>query len=675
MSIPKQNPKVGEGGSGIGDETGQRYLPPIVIAPDSVPETLISSLNALLRVASAAEDVAPVVDDRAASNERRVVSVSIANEEIASEVDPALFEEQRLSDRTAQYRAKGVSLVQQVLTGANLPCDLPEGIGASEDTRQTPTSASGAKEAVVFEPIGDAHGIGDRSLGDRSLGEPVEGRKLVQGGELDALLNPEPSVALDCLEQLEIAELTLDELLKQEDAPKLVASAVDELIAEKVSGDCETLGDLLAGDLLAGATPEAAAAGVSPSSPLDFDDLYLRISGTRNRVEATARMVEWFAKSLPGTSVRCGLGSSRLRRFFDARLGWLGSESSLQRSMAGQWRAQLLDGAKSEGVPGHAMIRLSREGRSQLALLTLEGDAVTESVFVALQIHERALAAVFWGRPRLALPEWSETRGRPRIAMFVAALMVVLLLVCPVPYPAACTVRVEPVDARVISSPFEATLESVEIEPGDQVEEGQLLVVLDGRPLRLEQQGIDAEIQQAAKQQDVAMAAGRIAEGQLAGLKVQQLQRRRDLLQRRLGQLNITSPISGIVVTGDLRRSIGAPLETGQVLFEIAPLDRVLLEIEIPEREIGLVNEDSPVQLRVESARTGNVTSMLTRIYPSAQLREDQSVFVAPIEMDNEGGHYRPGMRGKATVFGPVRPWAWRHIRGLVEQIAWLARW
>ena len=670
MSIPKQNPKVGEGGSGVGDDTGQMYQSPIVVAPASVPETLISSLNALLRITSAAEAAAPVVDDDAASTERRVISVSIANEETASEVDPALFEEQRLSDRAAQYRAKGVSLVQQVLTGANLPCDLPEGMGLSEDIRQTPTSASDADEAVVFEPIGDAH-----DTGDRSSGEPVEGRELMQGGELDALLNPEQSVAYDCLERLEIAELSLDELLKQEDAPKLVASAVDELIAEKVSGDFETLGDLLAGDSLAGSVPEAAPAVVPPSSQLDFDDLYLKISGTRNRVEATARMVEWFAKSLPGASVRCGLGSSRLRRFFDARLGWLGSESSLQRSMAGQWRAQLLDGAKSEGMPGRAMIRLSREGRNQLALLTLEGDAVTESVFGALQIHERALAAVFWGRPRLALPEWSETRGRPRIAMFVAALMVVLLLVCPVPYPAACTVRVEPVDARVISSPFEATLESVEIEPGDQVEEGQLLVVLDGRPLRLEQQGIDSEIQQAAKQQDVAMAAGRIAEGQLAGLKVQQLQRRRDLLQRRLGQLNITSPISGIVVTGDLRRSIGAPLETGQVLFEIAPLDRVLLEIEIPEREIGLVNEDSPVQLRVESARTGNVTSMHSNIYRSAQLREDQSVFVAPIEMDNEGGHYRPGMRGKATVFGPVRPWAWRHIRGLVEQIAWLARW
>lgn len=669
MSNPKQNLKVGEGGPGVGDDTRQLYQPPIVVAPASVPESLISSLNALIRVTSGAEPPPPV-DVNDASAARRVISVSIANEENLPEVDPALFDDQRiyddqrLNDRAAQYRAKGVSLVQQVLTGANLPSDLSNDADLSEHGFNALASPSDADEAVVFEPIGDEH-----ATGDRSLGEPVK------GAELDSLLNPQQPVAFNCLEQLELAELSLDELLKQDDAPKLVASAVDELIAEKVSVDYDATGDSLAGDSRSDATPGAAPVAVPPSSPFDFDDLYTRISGTRNRVDATARMTEWFAKALPGTSVRCGLGSSRLRRFFDARLGWLGSESSLQRAMAGQWRAQLLDGAKSEGMPGRATIRLSREGRNQLALLTLEGDAVTESVFVVLQNHEKALAAVFWGRPRLALPEWSETRGRPRIAMFVAGLMVVLLLVCPVPYPAACTVRVEPVGARVISSPFEATLESVEVEPGEQVEEGQLLVVLDGRPLRLEQQGIDAEIQQASKQQDVAMAAGRIAEGQLAGLKVQQLQRRRDLLQRRLGQLNITSPISGIVVTGDLRRSIGAPLETGQVLFEVAPLDRVLLEIEIPEREIGLVNEDSPVQLRVESARTGNVTSILTKIYPAAQLREDQSVFVAPIEMENEGGHYRPGMRGKATVFGPVRPWAWRHIRGLVEQIAWLARW
>ena len=68
----------------------------------------------------------------------------------------------------------------------------------------------------------------------------------------------------------------------------------------------------------------------------------------------------------------------------------------------------------------------------------------------------------------------------------------------------------------------------------------------------------------------------------------------------------------------------------------------------------------------------GTVDTALTEIYPSAQLREDQSVYVAPVEIDNQGREYRPGMRGKATVYGPIRPWAWSYLRGAFEQAAWL---
>ena len=233
-------------------------------------------------------------------------------------------------------------------------------------------------------------------------------------------------------------------------------------------------------------------------------------------------------------------------------------------------------------------------------------------------------------------------------------------------------VRVEPINSRSISAPFEATIETVLVEPGSNVTQGQPLVTLDGRPLRLEQQSIDAEIQQTAKMRDVAMAAGKIAEGQLALLKGQQLSRQRMLLQRRLEQLVIASPIDGVIVSGDLRRSIGAPLETGQVLFEIASLDRVMVEVEIPEREICMVMDDSTLQLRVDSSRAGTVDTALRQIYPAAQLRDDQSVFIAPLELDNRTHLYRPGMKGKATVYGPVRPWAWTHVRGVFDQVSWL---
>ena len=403
-----------------------------------------------------------------------------------------------------------------------------------------------------------------------------------------------------------------------------------------------------------------------------FDSLYLAMTDGRNRWDATSRMVEWFAKQFPGANVRCGVGGQRLSRFFDARLGWLGAESNLQRELAAQWKQLAADTTESQFAGTQITLLLRRTGQGKTAVLCFSGECVTAALFDSLKKHERVMGAILWGRPVIALPMWSMTSGRSRLSIMSAGLMLMLLFLFPVPYRAACTVRVEPVGARAVSAPFEATLETVLVEPGDEVRQGQPLVQLDGRPLRLEQQSIDAEIQQATKQQDVAIAAGRIADSQQAQLKCQQLQRQSELIQRRLSQLTVTSPIDGVLVVGDLRRSIGATLEIGQVMFEVASLDRVILEIEIPEREIGLVADDSAAQVRVDAARMGTVAAGLSQIYPSAQLRDDQSVFIAPIEVDNQDRHYRPGMRGKATVYGPIRPWAWSHLRRVFEQATWL---
>ncbi len=100
-----------------------------------------------------------------------------------------------------------------------------------------------------------------------------------------------------------------------------------------------------------------------------------------------------------------------------------------------------------------------------------------------------------------------------------------------------------------------------------------------------------------------------------------------------------------MVVAGDLRKAIGTPMELGKVLLEIAPLDRVMVELQIPEYEIGYVRPTDTVQLRVDSARVGTVDSNLKKIYPSAQIRDDESVFIAPIELDNLERMYRPGMK------------------------------
>ena len=166
------------------------------------------------------------------------------------------------------------------------------------------------------------------------------------------------------------------------------------------------------------------------------------------------------------------------------------------------------------------------------------------------------------------------------------ACLCCLVLCLPLKYRVGCDCQIQPVVRRFVAAPYDGKLEKTLVEPGDEVSENQLLAQLDGRELRWELAGLEAELNRAEKSRDAAMAIDEMAEAQQAGLEVERTQLKMQLLQNRLENLEVRSPLAGIVISGDLKKTEGAPLSVGQVMFEVSPLDRMIVEVEIPEREI-----------------------------------------------------------------------------------------
>lgn len=409
-------------------------------------------------------------------------------------------------------------------------------------------------------------------------------------------------------------------------------------------------------------------------SPLDDDSLRnLMCAAARcdTRDDSLAELARTLAEILPGTAVRTAVGGGRLAKFFDSRLGWLGTESELFNRLAGRWQS-LIAGPTSNLHEHNLILRLSKQDSAKHALVWLSGREVDGLVQQRLTPWIDPLAAIIWGRPRWSPSKVLRQAGGYRRVILAAAVLVTAIAAMPYPYRVACTVTVDALAPRVVSSPFEATIQDVHVHPGDLVRRGQTLVRLDGRPLRLERESLASEIQQTVKQKDIAMAAGRVADAQLSALRVQQLTRQIELIDRRLGQLAVTSPIDGIIVTGDLRRAVGTPFEIGKVMMEIAPLERLLVEIEIPEYEISMIRAGSPARVRIDAAGMPTLDCEVTEIRPAADLRNEQVVFVAPLEIANTTAALRPGMTGKATLYGPRRPLIWPYLRKIVDQLTWL---
>lgn len=410
------------------------------------------------------------------------------------------------------------------------------------------------------------------------------------------------------------------------------------------------------------------------------------VANAKTRTNAVVALVKSAAGYFPNSNVRCGIGTTRLRRFYDSRLGWLTPASELFQHASESWDEDLSTVPTRPEYPGLTTSQRQPESSDRIRLniddevglgrcvLWVENGALTVNDRVWLRRTLPSLRAILWQRNASLINQFTRkttaSRMETRIYAWLVTFILILLSLWPVSYRVRCTTVVRPKLSRIVAAPFDATLEATHVQPGDAVKAGDVLLTLDGRPLRLELETIEAQIAQVAKEYDMAMVAGRVAESQQAKLRMRELNRQRELLVSRLRRLSVTSPIDGIIVHGDLNRSIGAPLETGQAVLEVAPLDQMIVELEIPEYEIGYVDNGTTARVRLTAAND-EIQRPIDVVYPSAELRDDQNVFVAHLIVDNADGVLRPGMRGDAIVYGPVRPWLWSLARTGWEKTLW----
>ena len=223
--------------------------------------------------------------------------------------------------------------------------------------------------------------------------------------------------------------------------------------------------------------------------------------------------------------------------------------------------------------------------------------------------------------------------------------------------------RLEGEVQRVIAAPYRGFIGTAEVRPGDVVREGQVLCTLDDRDLRLEQSKLRSEREQLLVEHRRSMAEGEAAATRVVSKKMGQTEAQLALLKEQLERARITAPFAGLVLNGDLSQSLGAPVETGQILFAIAPLDTYRLILKVDEKDIGYL----------QVGQKGDV--ILTAI-PEAR-HPFEVVAVTPVSVTEEGGNFfrvearlervserlRPGMEGfaKVEVGRAHLIWIWTH--------------
>ena len=110
------------------------------------------------------------------------------------------------------------------------------------------------------------------------------------------------------------------------------------------------------------------------------------------------------------------------------------------------------------------------------------------------------------------------------------------------------------------------------------------------------------------------------------------------------------SSFDGVVVSGDLTQSLNAPVERGQVLFEVAPLADYRVVVQVDERDIAAVEEQQRGQLLLSAWPSDVLEFTVMKIVPVSVARDGRNYFSVEGTLDRVPERLRPGMEGVGKI-------------------------
>ena len=111
------------------------------------------------------------------------------------------------------------------------------------------------------------------------------------------------------------------------------------------------------------------------------------------------------------------------------------------------------------------------------------------------------------------------------------------------------------------------------------------------------------------------------------------------------------------------------------MLFEIAPLDAMLVEVDVPDRDFSRVRAGLPVSFRLEAFSGWSGEGKIERLHPQSEQRDGANVFVGEAPVAAGAPELRPGMRGRAAIESDRRPLIWiighRFVEWMQTTLLW----
>jgi len=261
--------------------------------------------------------------------------------------------------------------------------------------------------------------------------------------------------------------------------------------------------------------------------------------------------------------------------------------------------------------------------------------------------------------------------GGLKLGAAALVLLALFLAFAKGAYRVGADARIEGEIQRAITAPFQGYVREAAARAGDAVKKGQIMARLDDRDLRVERARLGSQREQLAQQYRDAMARQERSQVRIVSAQIAQAEAQIALLDEQLARTEVSAPFDGVVVSGDLTQSLGAPLERGQVMFEVAPLDAYRIVLQVGEQDIADVRVGQAGELVLTPMPGQRYPLKVVKITPVSTAKDGRNVFRVEAELGARADErLRPGMEGVAKIEIGERHVAWIWTRRMVD---WLS--
>ncbi len=317
------------------------------------------------------------------------------------------------------------------------------------------------------------------------------------------------------------------------------------------------------------------------------------------------------------------------------------------------------DGAKPVGVltAERAARPFSLEELRQFRLtLDLAGRRLIE-----LKARDRWFGArwLAWAREKAAWLLGPEHTWAKLLTLVITVLLAVLFF-GRFSYRVEGTFRLRSDETIFLTAPYDGYLKEVQVRPGDVVPAGAPLAGLNTEELELEETAALADLVRYQREAEKAKASGALADMRIAEALSRQAEARLALIRHRLRHAILRVPFPGVVIEGDLRERLAAPVRQGDALFQVARLDTLYVEAEVSERDIHEVLGQQTGEIAFVSQPQLKFPVRIVRIEPAAVGGKTENSFIVRcVPAGPPEPWWRPGMSGVCKLNVGTRTLIW----------------